>query len=210
MLDIVVVGGGEHARVVMDAVRSRPGELRLRAFTDPQDCPRAREMYGVPQLDDDALATLPKEDTALVLGVGGLGPSPVRERVVERLRPLGLRWTPVVHARAVVAESAQVREGAVVMAGAVVQPGAVVDAHVVVNTGAIIEHDVTLEPYVLIAPGAVLGGGARVGRGAVVGLGAAVRDHVVVGEGAMVGMGAVVTRSVAAGVVVVGNPARSR
>lgn len=45
-------------------------------------------------------------------------------------------------------------------------------------------------------------------KGASIGGGAVVLPGVTIGEGAMIGAGAVVTRSVPAGVVVVGNPAR--
>lgn len=48
----------------------------------------------------------------------------------------------------------------------------------------------------------------RICRGAFIGAGAIILPGVVVGEGAVVGAGAVVTKSVPAGEVAVGNPAR--
>jgi UDP-2-acetamido-3-amino-2,3-dideoxy-glucuronate N-acetyltransferase len=48
----------------------------------------------------------------------------------------------------------------------------------------------------------------RVCRGASIGSGAAIMSGVTIGTGALVGAGAVVTKDVAAGEVVVGNPAR--
>ena len=45
-------------------------------------------------------------------------------------------------------------------------------------------------------------------RGASVGANATILPGVVIGEGALVGAGAVVTKNVAAGVTVIGNPAR--
>ena len=65
-----------------------------------------------------------------------------------------------------------------------------------------------LGEHVHVAPGAMLGGGVRVGPLAHIGLCATVRDHVNIGPGATLGMGAVVVRDVAAGVTVMGVPAR--
>lgn len=47
-------------------------------------------------------------------------------------------------------------------------------------------------------------------RGASIGSGAVILPGITIGEGAMVGAGSVVTRDVPAGVVAMGNPARSR
>jgi maltose O-acetyltransferase len=49
-----------------------------------------------------------------------------------------------------------------------------------------------------------------IGRNVWIGGGAIIVPGVTVGDNAMIGAGAVVTRNVAAGVTVVGNPARPR
>lgn len=203
---LIVVGGGEHARVVVETARSQ-GSWVVVGFVDPRVSPGQEERLGASYLGgDDALDTRP--DASLVLGVGALRVSPARARIVERLGTR--RWATLIHERAWVSPSAQVGAGAVIFAGAVVQAGAMIGAHAVVNSGAVVEHDVLLGDLVQVAPGAVIGGGARVGRGAFVGLGARVRDHVSVGDEAMVAMGAVVVGDVTSGASVMGVPARTR
>jgi len=197
----VIAGAGGHARSVLAAARSA-GELELVACTDPQ---ATGDLDGVPIIGgDDALAGVDAE--AAVNGVGGIGDNTLRAAVFARLS--GFALPPVVHARAIVAETASLGPGTVVLAGAIVGPGSRLGANVIVNTGAIVEHDCVVADHVHIASGAVLGGDVQVADGAHVGLGATVLQGRRIGARAIVGAGAVVTRDVPGGVTAVGVPAR--
>lgn len=208
---LIVVGGGEHARVVIEAARSRPDLWKLLGFVDPLPRAETRERLGVLHLGDDGHGlALADGDVFFVLGVGSVGVTPAREEVVARYAAPPAQWATVVHERAWVSPTAALEPGVVVSAGAVVNSGAQLGRHVVVNTGAVVEHDVVLGEYVQVGPGAVIGGGTRVGRGSYLGLGSRVRDHVNLGRDVMVAMGAVVVRPLADGEVVWGVPARPR
>ena len=204
---IVVIGGGEHARVLIEAIRAGADGRELLGFVDPETCEETSRRLGVPRLGGEDV--LEHHRGALgVLGFAALESRDRREDAVRRLTPLLGGWAVVVHPSAWVSPTATVGEGSVIMARAVVQTGARIGAHCVVNTGAIVEHDAVLGEQVQLAPGATLGGAARIGAAAYVGMGAVVRDHTSVGAGATVGMGAVVVRDVAAGARVMGVPAR--
>jgi acetyltransferase EpsM len=210
---LVCIGGGEHARVVLEAALSRPEWFAVLGFVDDKPCAPTLQRLGVPRLGNDErglalLAEIP--ELRLVLGIGAVGGSGAREAILRRYFDAQARFAAVVHARAYVAPSATLEDGVFVAAGAVVNTSAYLGIHAVVNTGAIVEHDVSLGAFSQVGPGAVLGGGVVLDDHAYVGLGARVRDHVRVGRGAVVGMGAVVTRSVAPGQVVVGVPAVPR
>jgi acetyltransferase EpsM len=210
MRDLVVIGGGEHARVVMDAALSRPGVFRLLGFADVDPCEETVRRFGVANLGDDAacIARMRGTDAAFVNAVGTDGVSGARERVTQLYERAGVSFGAVVHASAWVSPSAIVEHGAVVLGGAQVNTGAVVGAHAIVNTGAIVEHDVRIGRLVSVAPGVVIGGGASVGEGSYLGLGCRIRDHRHVGTRVRVGMGAVVVSSIEDGLVVAGVPAR--
>lgn len=212
---LIVLGGGEHARVVIDAARTRPELWAVQGYVAPE---ASEGPAGVPWLGDDAalaarLDDLPTGDRPwLVLGFGG-GEAPgrlaARIATTARFGP-DTRWATVVHATASLSPGATLEDGVVVLAAAVVNTGARVGPHAIVNSAAVVEHDVVVGHGSHIAPGAVIGGGTRIGEHTFVGLGARVRDHIVIGAGAVVGMGAVVVESIAPGAVVVGIPARPR
>lgn len=204
--DLVLIGGGEHARSVLDAAL-REATWNVLGYVDPT---RSSEMEarGVPWLGDDQTARPTLAGRACVLAVGA-GSNGSRETVLARYTDSEIVWASIVHPTAVVAGTATVEPGAVVLARAIVNDGASIGVHAIVNSGAIVEHDVAIGPFSHMGPGAIAGGAARIGRGASIGLGARIRDHIEVGDGAVVGMGAVVLQDVPAGVTVVGVPARA-
>ena len=205
---LIVIGGGEHARVVIDAARTRPETWSVVGFIDQQSRPTLVDDWNVPWLGDDAAGLAlarARRDVSFVIGIGG---AEVREAMASAFAPAAPSWATVVHAAAVVSARATLAPGAVVLATAVVGPGARVGEHAIVNNGAIVEHDVELGAFTHVAPRAVIGGGARVGARVFLGLGCAVRDHVTIGDGARVAMGAAVVGSLAAGAKVRGIPAR--
>jgi acetyltransferase EpsM len=206
---LVVIGGGEHARVVIETARSRPDLWSVDGFADPEPCEDTQRRLGVRWLGTDT-AVLGRPGLMFVLGIGAVGVGDTRRALVERYAAAGARFATLVHATAWVSPTARIHEGAVVFAGAVVQTAAEIGAHAVVGTRAVIEHDVHLGAFAQAGPGVVTGGGVKIGDGAYLGLGACVRDHITIGERAMVAMGAVVTADVAAGATVLGVPARAR
>lgn len=204
---IILIGGGGHARVIAEAVRSNVDRFELVGFVDPNECSETTQALGIRRLGDDtALSAYP--DALAILGFGTIGRPYPRAEAVDRLSSNLTGWATVVHNHAWVSPSATVGEGTIVMAGAVVQTGARIGAHCIINSGVVIEHDAVLADHVQIAPCAVLGGGASAGWGAFVGLGATVRDHVSLGEESVVGMGAVVIEDVPRRATVLGVPAR--
>ncbi len=211
-LRLVLLGGGGHARVVIEAVRSRPELFDLAGFSDPGPAAETQERLGVRRLgvDEDALRLVAEPDVAFVLGLAGTRVDARRRDLVARFEARAARWAAVVHASALISPTARVEDGAFVGPGAILNAGARVGRHCVVNSGALLEHDVVVEDFAQIAPAAAVGGGTRVGADSYIGLGARIRDHVVIGRTSTVGMGAVVVSDVADRATVMGVPARPR
>jgi acetyltransferase EpsM len=208
---LVIVGGGEHARVVAEAAAGAD-TWRVVGYTDPDPGHATGPLQAVPHLGDDATyAAALRRATGLdrpSLVLGFRGTAEARDRATDAYGS-DATWATVVHARAWVSPSATLEPGVVVLAGAIVSTGATIGRHGIVNTNTVVEHDVVVGPGTHVAPGAVIGGGTRIGRDVTIGLGASIRDHVTIGDGAVVGMGAVVVDDVAAEATVVGVPARA-
>lgn len=197
-----VYGAGGHGKVVADVARS--AGLALRGFIDDGPGRAGARIWDLPVVAwDTARGTGPGLVVAL-----GIGDNAARERCAARVRQAGGSLPVLRHASAVVAPTALLGEGTVLMAGAVVNPDAVLGEGCIVNTGAVVEHDCRLAAWVHLSPNAALGGGVTLGARTHLGLGAVVLPGVQVGQDVRVGAGAAVLRDVAAGLTVVGVPAR--
>lgn len=204
----VIVGGGGHARVVIDALRAsglgRP-EAVLEAATERH----GSRVDGVEIIggDDRMPALRARGITHFVMGIGGAGNNQPRRRLFELALAQGLQPLTLVHPSAVVSAAATLAGGVQVLARGVVNPGASLGTNVIVNTGAIVEHDCIIGAHVHVASGACLAGGVRVGEGAHIGAGSVTRQGCTIGREAVVAAGAAVVSDVPEQVVVAGVPA---
>ena len=207
---LVIIGAGEHAQVVAEAAQSRPDLWTLEGFVDVDSSARLNNIPSLPYLgcDRDLITLAADEEYWAVLGIGGLGSSNVRRRIVEVFAGSMLNWASIAHSAAWISPTATIDEGAVVLAGAIINANANLGQNCIVNTGSIIEHDVRVGAWAIVSPGVTIGGGSVVGENSFIGLGAKIRDHVTVGQDAIVGMGAVVLKDVPPSCKVMGVPAR--
>ena len=204
----VIIGGGGHARVVIDALRvSGLGEPT--AVLDAAPERRGKSVDGVPIIggDEEFPGLHARGITHFVMGLGGAGNNQPRRRLFETALTHGLQPLTLIHPSAIISSTATLADGAQVLARAVVNPGATVSVNVIVNTGAIVEHDCVIGAHVHIASAACLAGGVHVEEGAHIGAGSVTRQGCTIGREAIVGAGAAVVDNVPAKMVVAGVPA---
>lgn len=205
----MLIGGGGHGRVVMEAIRSS-SSWDLRGVLD-QDPKMTGETFGeVSVLGNDSLVPelIAEGVTHFAMGIGAVGDNEARSKVFYRLWQAGLTPATVIHGSAVCSSDARIGGGSFVAAGVVIGPDAVIGENVIVNTSAIVEHGCVIQDHVHLAVGSCLSGEVRVGRSAHVGAGAVCLQGVSIGSRAVVGAGAVVLDDVDEDATVVGVPAR--
>ncbi|HYI66721.1 MAG TPA: acetyltransferase [Candidatus Limnocylindrales bacterium] len=205
---LVIVGLGDHARVMIEAARAAGHELV--GLVDPAPADHTSSPSEV-----EGLAVLGKihgdkkwAPSHTVRFLVAVGRNDVRMRVFRECLAEG--WVPaaVIHPTATILGGARIEAGAQVCARAVIGVSATVGANAIVNTAASIDHDNQIAEHATVAPGAHLAGRVQVGEGAFIGIGAIVREGLSVGGWSLVAAGAVVIRDVGPAERVAGVPAQ--
>ena len=205
---ILIIGGGGHAKHVIETLRLTDPNVRL-AILDKKP---AGEVLGVPVIGTEEFLGRAKADGfgSFAMGIGGVRDNRPRADAFARARAAGLLPKSVVHPSAVIAASATMGAGTQCLSGAIIAAGAILGEDVIINSGAIVEHDCRVGDHVHIASGAIVTGTVDIAAFVHVGAGAVIRQGLAVGAEALVAMGSVVTKNVPPKTTVMGNPARPR
>lgn len=191
----LVLGGGGHARVIIDILATR--KTPIEAIVAPE-LGQKPEFQGLKHLREDSeVSHYRPNEVILVNALGSLpGQYNLREVLYERFKQAGYQFLTVISETAIVSKYATLEEGVQVLPGAILNACHVGESSII-NTGAIVEHDVTIGKHCHIAPGATICGNVSVGNNVHIGAGATIIQGIDIGDGAVVGAGSVVSRNLA-------------
>ncbi len=210
--DIVVIGGGEHSRVIIEAIKLKPEKWNLLGFTESDSDPDRKTIKhsSVSCLGDDSIISKLLESNPCTKFINAIEfpKAGIRRQIADKLNIPLSNWATVIHPSALVSDSAEIGEGTAVLARAIIQAESKICSHCIINTGAIVEHDARIGDFTHIAPGVIAGGGVNIGSDCFIGLGSRIRDHISIGNQVTVGTGSVVVTDIPDGETVVGIPAR--
>lgn len=203
---LVLIGGGGHAKVVIDILRSYPS-LELIGIIDRDLERRSQKVLDIPIIGDDSILT-----ELIMNGISytfvAIGNNSLRKKLFEKTAELGFQFINTIHPKAIVSSYTKLGQGIAIMGGVTINAECVVDDNVIINTGANIDHECRIAKHVHVAPGVTLSGNVTIGEGAFIGAGATVIQGMCIGENAIVGAGSVVLCDVVHNTTVVGVPAK--
>ena len=189
---IVILGFGGHAKSLADSIL-KDGKYHIAGYTDTHDCKSRFKYLGT----DDQLIDIYKQgiDKA-VLGVGFMGHSGVRDKLVNIAKSIGFEFPVIIDPSAMVANDAVVGEGTFVGKGVVINAESRIGNFCIVNTGAIVEHENIIGDYSHVAVGAILCGNVSVGHHSLIGAGTTVIQGKMIGDNCIVGANSTVLANV--------------
>ncbi len=203
-LKMVIIGGGEHARVMLD-ILTDSGNTEILGYTDPAPSPSME----IPYLGaDDALMDLSSDSLLLINGIGSVELPRKRQLAYMQLTKKGFRFGRVIHRAASISSKANLAEGVQVIGASVINTGAIINENCIINTSAVVDHDCRIGAHSHIGPGVVLSGKIRIGEGCHIGTGSVVIQGINIGDGVLIGAGSLVVSDIPSGATAYGSPAR--
>lgn len=197
MEEVVIIGGGGHAKVLLDCIEEE-NKYKINCILD--DDPKIHSLlhYNVFRLNHS-------ESIPLLKSIIAIGNCNIRHRIATEIN---LEFFTSIHPKAVVSKYARVGKGSQIFAGSIINSGATIGNHCIINTGTIVEHDCEIRDYVHISPNTSIGGAVKIGEGTHIGIGTSIIQNVQIGRNVIVGAGAVVISDLPDNCTAVGIPAK--
>jgi sugar O-acyltransferase (sialic acid O-acetyltransferase NeuD family) len=205
--DLILIGGGEQSKVIVETAASTPDKWNVLGFIDNDKSTRNVSESHLLRLGLDSDISLIRKKYPSAQFVLAMGDISAREKIVDRLNISSDKWAILIHASAEISPSAKLSHGVVVLSRAVIQASSIIEKHAVINSGSIVEHDVVIEKFVHISPGVVVGGGCKIRRSSFIGLGSRIRDHIIIGSSVIIGAGSAVVSDIPDNETAIGIPA---
>ncbi len=206
-----VFGASGFGREVMPLLRAQLQQVvssEQLVFID--DAPSTTKLNGYDVLTWAEFLARPASQRSVVLAIAN---SRIREVLAQRCQAAGVHQLSVQAANVVRMDSITLGEGAVLSPFVSLTSNIRIGCYFHANFYSYVAHDCIIGDFVTFGPRVMCNGNVHIEDHAYIGTGAILKQGtpdkpLVIGRGAVVGMGAVVTKSVPAGVTVVGNPAR--
>lgn len=211
MNKFAIFGASGFGREVLPLVRQQlqsQTETWDLVFVD--DHPPAAEQNGYRVLTYTEWLAEPATSRHISLAIAN---SVVREKLRQRCETDGVQFINVQASNVVIMDDVQIGKGSILSPFVCLTSNIKIGKQFHANIFSYVAHDCVIGDYVTFAPGVKCNGNVVIEDHAYIGTGAILKqgkpsEPLVIGRGAVIGMGAVVTKSVAAAVTVVGNPAR--
>lgn len=207
---IILIGGGGHCKVVIDAI-ALGKKYKVSGIIDV-DKKKGQELLGIPIIGNDSClgGYFQKGIKNCFITAGSIGDPALRIKLYNLASKIGFEIPNIIHPASLISRFIEFGQGNYIAPGAIINAGARIGNGCIINTRATIDHDCTIDDFVHIAPGATLSGGVHIQRCTHVGTGSSIIHGVKVGENSIIGAGSVVTKNIRNNTVAYGNPCKER
>ncbi len=204
---IGIYGASGFGREVMPLLPLKDGERAV--FID--DSLKDKKVNGYEVLTYQEFLDLSSEQKSCIVAIAD---SKVRQHLTEKIEIDGIHLLDLQASNVVILDNNQLGNGFILCPFTTITSNVIVGKSFQANLYSYVAHDCVIGDYVTFAPGVKCNGNVHIEDHVYIGTGAMIKQGtpdkpIVIGKGAMIGMGSVVTKSVKAGDVVFGMPAKS-
>jgi len=205
---ILLIGGGGHAKVVLDSLLSQNQYLEIGIIDKKENI--GKRILGIEIIgtDEDLTMLYSKGYNYAFVTVGSIGTPQLRIKLQKLIKEIGFIIPNIIDQTAMVSRDVFLEEGIYIGKGAIINAGTIIKKGAIINTRAIIEHDCVIGEFVHIAPGSVISGEVVIGDNTHIGANSVIKQQVIIGENTLIGIGSVVVKNLKNNIIAYGNPCR--
>ena len=189
--------------------------LAKEAFSDEQlvfvdDNPPSKELNGYEVMTFEQFVAEKNAQKFISIAIAD---ARIRELLVDKCGKENIEVISLKGSNVVIMDEVEIGEGAILCPFSTITSNVKIGKFFHSNIYSYVAHDCVIGDYVTFAPRVHCNGNVHIEDFAYIGTGAIIKQGTpdkptVIGRGSVVGMGAVVTKSVPAGTIVIGNPAK--
>jgi sugar O-acyltransferase (sialic acid O-acetyltransferase NeuD family) len=193
MENIIVFGGGGHARSCIDLV------LRLNKYKVKKiiglEGDNNSDIFNI-KVDNSNfdIKELEKKYKNALIAIGQIKTPEPRKKIYNILKKNNFSLPSIISDLAYISDKSQIQESCTIMNMVNINSGVSISSNCIINSGAIIEHDVKIEKHCHISTGAILNGGVTIGEGSFIGSGAILHEQVKVIKNSIIPAGSIIKK----------------
>ncbi|MGL5053239.1 MAG: acetyltransferase [Cetobacterium sp.] len=207
-MEIVIIGAGGHAKVVVDIVEKRKELLKenISIYGVIDDNFSQENFLGYKHLGkiSEIVKLHNWQNKKYIIAIGS---NEVRKKISKENE---VEYATLIHPTAIISSYVKIGMGTVVMAGVVVNSSVEVGIHSILNSSSTIDHDCKIGNYTHISPSVTLAGEVKIGNESWIGIGSTVIQGIEIGNSVIIGAGSVVIKDIADKKKAYGVPAKER
>jgi sugar O-acyltransferase (sialic acid O-acetyltransferase NeuD family) len=192
-----IIGTGGHGRVIQSIIHHKYLSITFIEILYTADYITNQGIFF------DYIASLELGDFYI-----GIGANPIRTKVYNKLKELGITPSNCISDNAFIAHDANIGNGVVICHGAIVGSKAIIGNNTIINTLSSVDHDCKLGNNSQVTAGVILGGTTSIGENCFLGIKSATIPKITIGDNSIIMAGSMVYKDVPKDVMVGGNPAR--
>lgn len=200
---LLIVGGGEGAVQLLDALFKTPGQRAVGIVDDNREL-QGKSVAGVPVIGPVVTGEVVEmhrrgEFDAAIISVSTS--IPFRQRVFDEWRSHGIRFANVIHPSVQIGMNASIGQGNILLAFCQVGPCATIGDNNFLSAYCSIEHHGRLGNHCSFGPGVVTSSRAMIGDRVRFGTGIFIEPHITIGRDSVIGSGCILWKDVPENVV---------
>ena len=196
MKNILIYGASGHAKMIVDIIHKN-NNYTVIGFVDSFK-PLNQDIYGYKIIGNlDELPNLIKEHNIYGIVIG-IGDNFTRQKAYTKILKIAptLKFVPVVHPSAVLANDIVIPRGTVVMPSVVINTNAKVGEFCILNTKSSLGHDSSMADFSSLASGVIISGNVQIGLCSAICLSTSIIQNVSIGNHTVIGAASLVLKSI--------------